>query len=80
MKATVTRLGNSLGLWIPNALATEAGIDEGSEVDLSIKNGELVVRPLRRTKLTLKALLARVTEENKHEEIDFGRPVGKEIC
>jgi antitoxin MazE len=78
MEAKVRRWGNSLGLRIPKALAEEAGIREDSEIDLSVRNGEIVIRPLRRTKHTLKDLLARVTEENKHKEIDFGPPVGKE--
>ena len=30
--------------------------------------------------LTLPELLAGVTEENRHAEVDFGRPVGKEKC
>lgn len=79
MEARVRRWGNSLGVRIPKALAAEAGIAEDSEVDLSVKNGEVVVRPLRRAKHTLQSLLAKVTEENKHDEIDFGPPVGKEI-
>lgn len=30
--------------------------------------------------LTLQELLAGVTVENRHAEVDFGRPVGKEKC
>lgn len=30
--------------------------------------------------LTVEELLAGVTEENRHAEVDFGRPVGKEKC
>lgn len=29
--------------------------------------------------LTLEELLAQVTDENIHEEVDFGLPVGREI-
>lgn len=31
-------------------------------------------------KFYLKCLLSQVTEDNRHEEIDFGEPVGKEWC
>jgi antitoxin MazE len=79
MEAKVRRWGNSLGLRIPKSIAKEAGIEEDSEVDVSVRNGEIVVRGVRPVKHTLKDLLAKVTEENKHEEIDFGPPVGKEI-
>lgn len=30
--------------------------------------------------LTLQDLLAGITKENRHAEVDFGRPVGKEKC
>lgn len=30
--------------------------------------------------LTVEELLAGVTEENRHAEVDFARPVGKEKC
>ena len=30
--------------------------------------------------LTLEDLLARITKKNRHAEIDFGAPVGKEKC
>ena len=30
-------------------------------------------------KYTLEELLAKITPENRHEEIDFGGPVGKEL-
>lgn len=30
-------------------------------------------------KPTLEEFMAQITEENSHEEIDFGRPVGKEF-
>lgn len=34
---------------------------------------------VRKPDYTLKDLLAQITEENRHEEIDFGPPVGKEV-
>ena len=30
--------------------------------------------------LTVQELLAGITKENRHAEVDFGRPVGKEKC
>jgi len=45
-------------------------------------DGELVMRELRARRrasreFMLKDLLAGVTEENRHPEVDFGNPVGK---
>ncbi len=74
----IQKWGNSLGLRIPKSFAEEAGVEAGSEVDLSVKDGELVVRPRRLPTYNLKDLLRGVTAENVHEEIDTGPRVGRE--
>ena len=38
-----------------------------------------IPKPKRKRKYTLEELLAQVTPENIHPEIDFGPPVGKEV-
>jgi antitoxin MazE len=73
----VTRWGNSLAVRIPKALAEQTSIREGSEVDLSVADGTLTIRPRARA-YSLDELLAQVTPENRHEEIDWGEPRGKE--
>ena len=45
MQTRVQKWGNSLGVRIPRGLAEEVGLGAGSEVSLSTKNGELVVKP-----------------------------------
>lgn len=50
--ATVTQIakwGNSLGLRLPKAVALEAQVGEGDTVEVSVKNGAIVVRPNRPT-------------------------------
>lgn len=78
MKTTVQKWGNSLGLRIPKAFAKEAAVHEGSRVDLSIVDGELVVRPIPSTAYTLEDLLDQVTDANLHEEMTFGTTEGRE--
>jgi antitoxin MazE len=75
----IQKWGNSLGLRVPRSLAQEAGVGPGSEVDLSVKDGDLVVRPARRRTYQLKDLLRRVTAKNLHDEVDTGEPVGREV-
>lgn len=48
-------------------------------MDLSIESGDLVIRPILEPEVELADLLAKVTDENVHGEVDFGSPVGKEI-
>ena len=78
MQTKIKKWGNSLGIRIPKTFAEEAGIEEDSEVDLSVQDGELVIRPKRRPSYSLKALLKRVTKKNLHSEVDTGDPVGNE--
>ena len=78
MKSKLKRWGNSLALRIPKPVALEAKLQEGSDVEISVKDGEILIRPGLK-KYRLKDLLAEVTDENRHELMDFGPPVGKEI-
>ena len=78
--ATVTQLakwGNSLGLRLPKSVTLEARVDEGDTVDVSVKNGVIVVRPNRQT-YSLAQLVAKITPRNRHKESDWGTPVGDE--
>ena len=78
--ATVTQLakwGNSLGLRLPKSVTLEARVDEGDTVDVSVKNGVIVVRPNRPT-YSLALLVAKITPRNRHKESDWGTPVGDE--
>lgn len=79
MRTRVERLGDGLAVRIPESLATEAGLKEDASVEVSLVDGSIVVTPPMRRKRTLEELLAGVTDENLHGEIDFGPPVGKEI-
>ena len=79
MLTKIQRWGNSLGLRIPRSFAREAGVEAGSEVDLSIHDGDLVVKPARRRTYRLGDLLRKVTSKNLHTEVDTGEPVGREV-
>ena len=77
MKTRVQKWGNSLALRIPKTFAEEAGLQDETEVDVSIVEGRLVVEASR-PHYTLEELLAGVTEDNIHEETDTGAPLGNE--
>ncbi|MFF2885540.1 AbrB/MazE/SpoVT family DNA-binding domain-containing protein [Paenibacillus sp. NPDC057967] len=71
----VKKWGNSLGIRIPKSLALKVGIEEGSEVDLDVEDGHLVIKP---KSVTLDELLAQVTPDNLHIEVFTGEPQGRE--
>ena len=78
MLTKVQKWGNSLGLRIPKSFAQEAAVEEGSAVDLSVSDGQLVIRPVRHRKYELRELLAEVSEDNLHAEVSTGEPQGRE--
>jgi antitoxin MazE len=78
MKTKMQKWGNSLAIRIPKAFATEVGLKEESEVDVSLKSGKLVLAPVEKPGLSLKSLLAKITEENVHREVDAGHATGRE--
>ena len=78
MITRVQKWGNSLALRIPKAFAAEVGLQREASVEISLEDGGIVIRPVTEPKLTLKQLLAKVTKENLHHEVDTGPAVGKE--
>ncbi len=76
MKTRVQKWGNSLALRIPKSFATEVGLQRETPVEISLADGTLVITPVAKPQPTLKQLLARITKENQHREVDTGRAVG----
>jgi len=79
MKTRVQKWGNSLAVRIPKALADEAGLSADLAVELSLKQGKLVIQPLAENPVSLAALLEAVTADNLHDEWHTGPAVGAEI-
>ncbi len=73
-----SRLGSDLTLKIPPAFAAELGLEPDSNVDVSLLGNSIVVCPTRRPPVLLDDLLACVTDDNLHSEVDTGPAVGKE--
>ena len=78
MKTRVQKWGNSLALRIPKPFAMEVGLDRDSTVEMSMVDGKLVIEPVVESALTLEHLLANLTEDNIHTEVEIGPAVGRE--
>jgi antitoxin MazE len=79
MVATIAKWGNSLAIRIPQNLAKEINLAEGSEVELSLLDGNLVITPRTRHRYSLEDLVQAITPENLHQEIESGTAVGNEV-
>lgn len=73
-EATVQKWGNSLAIRIPKDVADLIAIKQGSEVELSVVDNEKItlVPKNKRKKYSLDELLSKITQDNRHNEIDFG--------
>ena len=79
MQVQVQKWGNSLALRIPKSFANQIKIEQGSYVDLSTVEGKLIARPMEQQEYSLEQLLAGITDQNIHAEVDTGNAIGKEI-
>ena len=73
----LVRWGNGTAIRIPKALLDDANLREGDTLLLTVRNRTIIAKPAKE-KPTLNDLLAKVTPENIHAEIDWGKPRGKE--
>ena len=79
MKTAVQRWGNSLAVRIPRAFAQETRLGRGTEVDLRLKAGTLVISRAQKRRDSLRGLLAQVRKTNVHSETGWGGPRGREV-
>jgi antitoxin MazE len=78
MKTKVQEWGDSLAIRIPKAFADAAHLHKDTVINLMVIDGKLMISALTTAPLTLNELLAGITEDNIHREIDTGSSVGNE--
>lgn len=80
MVTKVQRWGNSQGLRLSKELLCDAEIEVGDAVDVAVRQGTLVVTPIRRVRggHDLRDLVSRIPKDYEPEEVDWGPPVGRE--
>ena len=79
MVIKILKWGNSLGLRIPKSFAREVGVEEGSDVDISLDGDRIVIRPSKPVRYEISDLASEIREDNIHEEITTGDDVGGEV-
>jgi antitoxin MazE len=77
MKTKVQKWGNSLAVRIPKTFADMLNFEHNTEVEVVVENDEVIIRPVKR--YSLEQLLAEVSDENLHSEVETGTAVGNEI-
>lgn len=78
MFTKVQKWGNSLALRIPKAFALDAQLKHDSVVEVSLVDGQIVIKPVLAHAWSLEQLLSGINSKNLHHETDTGDAVGNE--
>lgn len=79
MTTKVQKWGNSLAIRLPKELTDRFALFQGSGVVISDDKKSIKIKPVGEREMSLKEMVKKINKFNRHEEIDFGPPVGKEI-
>jgi antitoxin MazE len=79
MLTKVQKWGNSLALRIPKAFAKDARLENDSLVEVSLVEGQIVIKPVAGKSWTLEQLLEGITATNLHHEVKTGDTTGNEV-
>ena len=77
MTTTIRKWGNSLGVRIPQHIAQELEISDGSQISISINEGIIEISKVQETE-TLESLLSGIYDSNLHSDLFDSRPEGNE--
>ncbi|MEO7086902.1 MAG: transcriptional regulator/antitoxin, MazE [Gemmatimonadaceae bacterium] len=81
MITTIQKWGNSQGLRLSKTLLGDAGLDLGDSVDVVVRNGDLVITPVRRVRggHNLRSLVRQIPKDYQLGVVDWDAPVGREV-
>jgi antitoxin MazE len=82
MVTKVQKWGNSQGLRLAKQVLEETNISIGDPVNVSARDGVIVIAPIRRSvraRLSLRGLVARIPKNYRPREVEWGEPVGSEV-
>ncbi len=79
LKSKVQKWGNSQGLRLTKQVLERAEIAVGDDVEIVVRDHQIVVTKAVRTRPSLADLVSRIPPEMQIGEVDFGPPVGREV-
>ena len=81
MVTKIQKWGNSQGLRLARQVLEDACISVGDDVDVSVREGVIVIAPVRRIRggQSLQELVLRIPQNYESGEVDWDGPVGREV-
>ena len=77
MRVVVKKWGNSASVRIPTSVMAAANLSIDTKVDIREESGRIIIEPIQEDELAM--LVADITPDNLHNEVDFGPALGKEV-
>lgn len=77
--SSIKKWGNSLAIRIPSSVIQDLELSENSAVQITSNGVVATIQPKKLKEVNLDELVAAITPDNIHKEVDWGRPVGKEV-
>lgn len=80
MNTRIQKWGNSQGVRIPKHILALGSLSEGSEVEITVESGDIVIRKAvkRSNDYTIQQLFAGYKGETRFSEEEWGGPEGRE--
>ena len=78
MELAIKKWGNSAAVRLPSILLESRNLKWDSRGEVLTQDEAIVIKPIK-SKISLEQLLADITSDNLHGEVDTGHAVGKEF-
>lgn len=80
MELAIKKWGNSAAVRLPSVLLESLDLKLNSLVEVFTQDEVIVIKPIKqKSNISLEQLLAGITSDNLHGEIETGNAVGKEF-
>ncbi len=79
MTTSIQKWGNSQGVRIPKMLLDAVKWSENEEVTITVYDGKLIIEKAKKERESIMELFENYEEEYTPEEVDWGKPEGKEV-
>lgn len=80
IRSNVKRWGNSPAVRIPASVMHALKLNIDDEIKIELVEGKLIIEPVtNEIEFSLDQLVNGITDENQHELIEWGVPVGGEV-
>lgn len=79
MTTSIQKWGNSQGVRIPKMLLDAVKWSENEKVTITVYDGKLIIEKAKKEKESIMELFENYEGEYTPEEVDWGKPEGKEV-